>query len=202
VSVRASPHLSSSVHPDADLRLTAQRAKAGKTVKHEDNNTNSSTTTTVKPDHPKHTLEEALALPEAISRNGGQPLPPIDTATAMNRSPGSSIFRMVTGASHQYGLTNGSYKSDYFTLEDLGRGVIEPNDPNERPRNLVAAALRPPLFQALFDYYRGKRFPEKQFFVKHREARVQRARAAGREMRGHLHGQHALRGTDSSNPRG
>jgi predicted nucleotide-binding protein len=134
-------------------------------VKHEDNNTNSSTTTTVKPDHPKHTLEEALALPEAISRNGGQPLPPIDTATAMNRSPGSSIFRMVTGASHQYGLTNGSYKSDYFTLEDLGRGVIEPNDPNERPRNLVAAALRPPLFQALFDYYRGKRFPEKQFFV-------------------------------------
>src|SRR3954467_8706995 len=96
-------------------------------------------------DFPKHPLEEALVVPEALQRNGGQPLSAIDMATALGRSPGSGRFRVLTAASSGYGLTGGGYKSQ-FTMAPLGRAIIEPTSPDERARSLVSAALHPKLF--------------------------------------------------------
>lgn len=114
---------------------------------------------------PKFPLEKALAIPNALSRNGGQPLPPIDVATAIDRSPGSSAFRQITGSSNQYGLTGGSYKADRITLAELGQAAMSPKAPEERAQALVHAALRPRLFRSVYDYYKGKKFPERQFLV-------------------------------------
>jgi predicted nucleotide-binding protein len=115
-------------------------------------------------DFPKFALEDALAAPNALQRNGGQPLTAIDMATALGRSPGSSAFRTVTAASSAYGLTAGSYKTQ-FSMADGGRVIVEPTSPGEEARGLVAAALHPPLFRKAYDYYKGKKYPEEQFFV-------------------------------------
>lgn len=114
---------------------------------------------------PKFTLEQALAVPNALHRNGGQPLPPVDTAAAIERSPGSSKFRQITAASSAYGLTIGSYKADRISLGNVGRAVLSPKDPDERGDSLVQAALRPPLFAMVYDYYKGQKFPEQEFMA-------------------------------------
>ena len=119
----------------------------------------------IKSDFPKHTLEEALRVASALEEaNGGRPLPPVETATALEMSPGSSDFRNLLSSSIKYGLTKGSYNQASVELEDLGRNIVEPKTPEEKRRALVAAAFNPPTFRAIYEYYKGKKLPEAQFF--------------------------------------
>lgn len=117
-----------------------------------------------KADFPKMSLEEALAVPKALQRNGGQPLPAIDTAMAVERSPGSSAFRTMTASASAYGLIKGSYKST-FAMRKLGQSITQPTTPDEAAHALVTAALTPGTFRAIYDYYKGKKFPERRFLV-------------------------------------
>lgn len=119
----------------------------------------------IQSDFPKDTLEEATRVARAIEdANGGQPLPPIETATALGISPGSSDFRVLLSSSLKYGLTNGSYKSDRISLENLGRQIVEPKNAEEREAALIQAALRPSTFLSIYNYYKGKKIPEASFF--------------------------------------
>jgi predicted nucleotide-binding protein len=117
-----------------------------------------------KAEFTKSSLEDAVAVPQALQKNGGQPLPAIDMATAIGRSPGSSIFRTITASANAYGLIKGTYKST-FAMRDLGEAITQPKGPDEAAHALVTAALTPATFRSIFDYYKGKKFPEKQFFV-------------------------------------
>jgi hypothetical protein len=115
-------------------------------------------------DFPKHSLEHSLRVATALENaNGGQPLPPLETATALGVSPGSSDFRVILSSSFKYGLTAGTYKSDRITLDTLGREIVEPKTPEERQRALTAAALHPSTFSAIYGYYKGKKLPEDSF---------------------------------------
>ncbi len=116
-----------------------------------------------KAEFPKIGLEDALDVPRALQRNGGQPLPAIDTATAVKRSPGSSGFRTLTASASAYGLITGSYKTT-FTMRDLGAAITQPKSSEEAAVALVTAALTPGTFREIYDYYKGKKFPERQFF--------------------------------------
>lgn len=119
----------------------------------------------VTSDFPKRTLQDALRVPQALEKNGGQPMPPIDTAMAMEISPGSFRFRNLLSASIKYGLTKGTEKATVVELLAGGESVISPKSADERAQALVAAALRPPTFRKIFDYYKGKKFPESEFFA-------------------------------------
>jgi predicted nucleotide-binding protein len=84
-------------------------------------------------------------------------------ATALGRSPGSSAFRQITAASSAYGLTGGSYKTQ-FSMAEGGRAIVEPKSTEEEALGLVAAALAPAVFRRAYDFYKGKKYPEGQFF--------------------------------------
>jgi predicted nucleotide-binding protein len=119
----------------------------------------------VKSDFPKHTLEEALRVAKALSdKNGGQPLPPTETAIAIGISPGSSEFRTLLSSSIKYGLTSGSFNSEKVSLEHGGRNIVEPRSPEDERKALEDAALAPPTFSAIYDYFRGKKLPDDVFF--------------------------------------
>ncbi len=109
-------------------------------------------------------LKDALAVPHALQKNGGQPLPAIDMATGVNKSPGSSVFRTLTASASAYGLTGGSYKT-IFTMRELGEAITQPKSVEEAAQARVTAALTPGTFRGIFDYYKGKKFPEREFFV-------------------------------------
>jgi predicted nucleotide-binding protein len=110
------------------------------------------------------TLEDALAVPSALQKNGGQPLPAIDMATAVGKSPGSSGFRTLTASASAYGLIAGSYKST-FTMRDLGQAITQPTSIEEASQARVTATLTPSTFRSIYEYYKGKKFPERRFFV-------------------------------------
>jgi predicted nucleotide-binding protein len=114
---------------------------------------------------PKKSLKEALRVPEALEKNGCQPMPPIDTAMAMDLSPGSSVFRDLASASMKYGLTKGTWRAGNIELTQLGESVITPKGPDERTQALIGAALGPSTFSEIYDFYKGKKFPESQFFI-------------------------------------
>lgn len=116
-----------------------------------------------KAEFPKVALEQAIRVPAALQRNGGQPLDPIDLGTAIDLSPGSSGLRTITAASSAYGLTGGS-RATRFTMRELGQAITQPMSADERIQSLVTAALTPTAFRSVFDYYKGKRFPEAGFF--------------------------------------
>lgn len=118
-----------------------------------------------KSDFPKDSLEDALRIPMIIEEsNAGQPYPPADTAIAMNYSPGSSGYRILLSSALKYGLTSGTYKSDYITLTPLGSSIVAPTSADLQNKAKVQAALGPPTFKTIYDYYRGKKLPDQQFF--------------------------------------
>lgn len=114
---------------------------------------------------PKHTLQEALRVAQGVeSANGGQPLPPVELAIALDMSPGGSGFRDILSSSIKYGLTNGSYKNARVSLEELARDVVEPKTDELQQKSIVKAALNPPTFTSIFNYFKGKKLPDTQFF--------------------------------------
>ncbi|MGH7770801.1 MAG: TIR domain-containing protein [Candidatus Binatia bacterium] len=119
----------------------------------------------IRSDFPKHTLEEAIRVAKALEeKNGGQPLPPTETAIAVGKSPGSSDFRVLLSSSIKYGLTSGSYNQERVSLQELGRNIVEPTSQESSHRALVTAALNPPTFRTIYDYFKGKKLPEATFF--------------------------------------
>lgn len=118
-----------------------------------------------KSDFPKHSLESAIKVASAIfEHNGGRPLPPTDTAIALGVSPGSSAFRILLSSSIKYGLTSGSYNQERVSLEHAGQNIVEPKSPADKRQSLIKAALTPPSFKSIFDYFKGKKLPEQTFF--------------------------------------
>jgi Predicted nucleotide-binding protein containing TIR-like domain len=116
--------------------------------------------------HPKFSLEEALAVPRAIEdANAGQPFPPAETAIAMGISPGSSRFQMLLSASLRYGFSTGNYKSDKIVLSDLASEIVSPVSEEQTAAALVKAALMPPTFKAAYEHFKGKKLPEGDFYV-------------------------------------
>lgn len=115
---------------------------------------------------PKDTFEEAIKIAQAIeNKNGGNPLPPQEVAIAIGRSPGSSAFRILLSSSIKYGLTTGSYNSPRISLANLGRDIVEPKEEELRKSAIVSSVLKPELFSKVFDYYKGKKVPEKSYFA-------------------------------------
>jgi len=119
----------------------------------------------IKSDFPKHTLEESLRVAEGLEeKNGGQPLPPIETASALDMSPGSSDFRVILSSSIKYGLTSGSFNSDRVALEEQGRDIVEAKGDEDRRNALLQAALTPSAFKSIYQHFKGKKLPEQAFF--------------------------------------
>jgi hypothetical protein len=119
----------------------------------------------VNSDFPKFSLEDALRVAVALDRNAGRPMPPLETAMAMGLSPGSSLFRDLLSTSMKYGLTKGTQRATNIELLPAGESVNAPKSVEERAETLVAAALTPPKFAAIFDHYKNAKFPEKEFFA-------------------------------------
>src|SRR5262245_55636657 len=75
--------------------------------------------------YPRVALEEALRVPFAIKdKNGGNPWPPTDVATALNLSHKTPAFFYVAAASRDFGFTEGSRDSEEISLTDFGRDVV------------------------------------------------------------------------------
>src|SRR5580658_4379008 len=102
-------------------------------------------------DFPKHSLRAALRVATALEdKNSGNPMPPTDVAIAIDKSPGSSDFRMLLSSSIKYGLTTGSFNQSKITLTELARDIVAPTSDGSKNKALLKSAFTPLLFQNIF----------------------------------------------------
>lgn len=112
-------------------------------------------------DVPAYSLEHALRVPIAISENyASKPTKPLDVAAAMNLLPGSSQFKMLTGASIAYGLTDGGYNASEIQLTTLGKKILRPLAEDEDLEGKREALLKPRIINEFLTQYNGSPIPK------------------------------------------
>ena len=96
---------------------------------------------------PKHPLKTALRVPLALEeKNSGNPMPPTDVAIAIDKSPGSSDFRMLLSSSIKYGLSTGSYNQSKIALTALARDIVAPTSDDAKNRALFQSGVHAATF--------------------------------------------------------
>lgn len=111
-------------------------------------------------DMPVLTLEKVLPIAQTLWDNfAGESASPQDVAVSIGVSPTSSSWRLMTGASIGYGLTEGGYNSKEIRLTELGRRIAAPQEEGEQDAALVEAAKRPSIPAKFIDKYDRKKLP-------------------------------------------
>jgi predicted nucleotide-binding protein len=111
-------------------------------------------------DIPSYSLSEALKVARTISDEfARQPAKPLHLAQGLNIKPGSSTFRMLTGAAVAYGLTTGAYNSSEIGLTDLGKKCVAPTYDGEDAKAMRDALLKPRVLSEFLTKYNGTKFP-------------------------------------------
>ncbi|MQA85929.1 MAG: hypothetical protein GEV03_15210 [Streptosporangiales bacterium] len=111
-------------------------------------------------DVPSYSLEQALRVPRAIAENYAyQPTRPLNVAGAMNMSPTSGPFRMITGAAVAYGLTTGAARAPEIGITPLGKRVVRPTAEADDVAAKREALLRPKVIGDFLRSYDGAALP-------------------------------------------
>lgn len=115
---------------------------------------------------PKHSLEDAIAIPKAIEeQNAGNPMKAdvLVRAVGFKKSSDWRFLDLLRSAGH-YGLTEGSGTAATVRLDTIGQNVVAPSSAQDRQQALVNAFRNVELFRSVEDYYKGKKLPEDEFF--------------------------------------
>ena len=123
------------------------------------------TTSAVAAKYPRHTVEQALRLPEAIlKQNAGNPTTP-DQAVKYAGGTGKAIGRWVTeiSSSKKYGFLDA--EGGNLVLLDRARRALLPQEEGDRRNALREAVLSAPDISDVYSHYRGGNLPDAQFLV-------------------------------------
>ncbi len=115
---------------------------------------------------PKHSLEDAIAIPKAIEeQNAGNPMKADELVKAVGftKSTDWRFLDLLRSAGH-YGLTEGSGAAATVRLDLIGQNVVAPSSAQDRQQALVNAFRNVELFRNVEEYYKGKKLPEDEFF--------------------------------------
>ncbi|PBB92055.1 hypothetical protein CK215_14065 [Mesorhizobium sp. WSM3864] len=111
-------------------------------------------------DIPAVSLHEALRIPQAIVDSyAAKPTAPLRVAQAVEMTPTSGPFRMLTGAAIAYGLTEGAAQGNLISLTQLGLQVCRPTEDGMREAGLRQALLQPRLIGEFLRRYDQSRLP-------------------------------------------
>ena len=116
---------------------------------------------------PKHTLEEALAVPQKIQdERAGRPFNRLLLADALAIKPSSTNFRDLLSASYKYGLTEGTKRATDISLTPTGADGTQRKDSSKRLVALRKAALTPTVFMDFFESYKDHKLPSAEMMTK------------------------------------
>ena len=115
--------------------------------------------------YPASSFEDALSLGKAImTLAAGDRVRRLTLMERLGKSDTSSTTRMMITNSGKYGITTGSYASEFLELTPIGNMVVNPNtlkgDRHKAEFSLAIDGITP--FKVLYEQYRGKRLPERE----------------------------------------
>lgn len=112
-------------------------------------------------DVPSFSLANALRVAIAIRDNYGyKPTTPLQLAKALDMSPGSSTFRMLTGASIAYGVTSGGSNAETISITPLGMRIVKPTAEGDDLAAKREAVLKPRVIREFLEKYNGAPLPK------------------------------------------
>ena len=112
-------------------------------------------------DIPSLPLEKAMRVATAIGENYGyKPSTPLQVAKALDISPTSSGFKMLTGASIAYGLTTGGYNAEVISITPLGLRIVRPTTEGDDLLAKREATLKPRVIREFLAKYDAAPVPK------------------------------------------
>jgi hypothetical protein len=147
--------------PAKDAKKKAKSKAAKKAKKASDDE---SRTRTARP-YPASSFTDALPVGEAIMKfASGERVRRLTLLEKMNKSPNSGPTRQMITNSGKYGITTGSYATEYLELTEKGKIAVDTQKSAlERRRasfDLAIDGIAP--FKLLYDHYKDKRLPERE----------------------------------------
>jgi predicted nucleotide-binding protein len=134
-----------------------------KTLSNIDVKTKKSISRVSQSDVPGNKLTNALRIPMAIAENyANGPVTALQLAQALNMTPTSGRFRMLTGSSVAYGLTDGAYNAKEITLTNLGKRVIRPLIEGDDIAAKREALLKPRIINEFLSKYNESPLPREE----------------------------------------
>ena len=117
--------------------------------------------------YPAKTLEEALAIPQAIrEKNNGNPWATDDVAQAsLGITRSSAKFFYTAAAARDYGLTIGTRDTDKIELGTLGRAIVFAPDEATKRQKMVDAFFSIDIFKRVYEHYGSAKLPEPEFLA-------------------------------------
>ena len=112
-------------------------------------------------DVPGNDIRDALRVAQTLrDAYAGKPATPSMVAKGLNdMAVGGGQFKMLTGASVAYGLTEGAAQADKISLTSLGRRAVAPTEEGDDLRALREAVLRPRVVGDFLRQYNGSPLP-------------------------------------------
>jgi hypothetical protein len=105
-------------------------------------------------------LEKALTIPQAIVDNYGKgPAKPLEVAKVLDVTPTSSSFKMLTGSSIAYGLTNGGWNAAQIELTPLALKILTNEDEGAILEGKREAVLKPRVVGKFLTKYNDAAIP-------------------------------------------
>lgn len=160
----ASEETTTDVHPNTQ-KEAGRRAKPKKKAKkvRVPPKQNPASSTRLRWNFPRTTLERSLAVPNAIKNlNGGNGWEPEEIRKAVGIGTGSSWF-YLTAASRDYGLTIGTSTAKKIELSELGKNLEYAPDEETELRLKKEAFLNVSVFSRVLDYYKGSNLPDMKY---------------------------------------
>jgi len=138
----------------AKRRKTPKRKKAGAASK-----------AAVTPKYPRHDVERALRIPQAIyDQNGGKPATPDQAVEFAGGASASGPWRLEISSAKKYGFLD-TTDEGMIAPTERARHAIAPQAENDRLNAFRDAILDAPEISEVYNHYRGENLPDQQFFV-------------------------------------
>ena len=111
-------------------------------------------------DVPWYSVDEALKIAQAIIDNyGNGPARPLDVAQVLQVTPQNTDFKMLTGASIAYGLTEGGWNAQQIALTPLAFQILKPQTETAPLDGKREALLTPRIIREFLSKYDGNAVP-------------------------------------------
>ncbi|WP_037182173.1 hypothetical protein [Rhodococcoides fascians] len=113
---------------------------------------------------PRHTLVQALRIPEAIyKQNGGNPATTKEAVTFAGGRSVTGAYQLEISSAKKYGFLK--LEGGKLALEERARRAIAPQSEGDKVAAFREAVLAAPEISDVYNFYRGENLPDSNFLV-------------------------------------
>lgn len=153
------------INPKKTVKKTSSKsAKRSTKNKRKTQTPKDSTRTSSTSNYPRHTLEKALRIPNAIiEQNAGKETSEKEAAGFLGITNPKGPFQLEVSSSSKYGFIERP-SIGLMKPSELAKRILRPQSSEDELRGLREAILNAPVISEVYKHYRGENLPDRKFF--------------------------------------